>query len=556
MLSSTAGLVCIPVSTGFAESTPQRIQRSNIVQAVGQQASVKVVQVAAASEPGRLEDQPAARLAIEQSRSAKSTGKDATKIRQVAASNTGATQNSEVQKKLEELYRKDGRPMPPMAVDQLPDQNLKQKVPPLPKQSAQASQPVMAQSRLGGFFKNINPFRKNENNERPKHVEAMPPEVARQQQAIQSQGSAAQPARQYQQPQRPAQTQQLGSNFVPPAPTAPPAAPAAEPPQFSAPGLLSPGSGSIGRAINSSTPAPGDLPEFKPAVQLPQTAKTSAAPVLPVAKQPDLPTAKQPELPALTSELSDVPFTGEVEVKKPAAEPSQASSDDLDNAFPELSETEADKGKAAAKAATPKPEPAKVETTEEPKDQNPFTGLKLEAEEELKSAAQEIEKKAPMLPGGLTLPLPEPAKFAADDDEEDDDEEEMTASKSEPSLDPAAKMKKIADRKDLKGFKGFCPVVLRDSRDLIDARPQFKETYLGKVYNFSSEEAREKFTKNPKQYAPISGGRDIVALKDESQDVEGKLDYAAWFKDRLYLFNSAKTKDKFELQPSKYLVEE
>ncbi len=574
---STAGLVCIPVSASLAESTPQRIQRPSVVPAVGQQKPANIVQVGAATEPRRLGDQSGARLAVD--RSVSPSG--ANGVQQVAAA-AGTNQNSEVQKKLEELYRKNGREMPPMAMEQLPEQNLKQKVPPLPKQATTAtptSQPAVAQSRFGGLFKNINPFKRSENDERPRHVESMPADVARQQQAVQAQGSQPQ-YRNYQQPQPQQQAQpqpqrlappqqQAGSKFVPPAPALPPAAPAAEPPQFTAPGLLSPNSGAIGRAINSNTPAPADLPEFKPAVQLPQDAKLVTKPA---ALSPATPAAapKSTELPALSGELSDAPFGAEeVEAKKPAANAAPASGDDLDNAFPELSETDADKGKAKAAApkAAPKLPELKSEPAEDAKDENPFTGLKLEATEAAKEAVKETAKpalqaieNAPKLPEALKLPLslPEPGKLAADDDDDDDDddEEEMTSAKPEPQLDPAAKMKKIADRKDAKGFKGFCPVALRDGRDLVDSKPQFKATYLGKVYNFSSEDAREKFTKNPKLYAPVLLGRDTVALKDSAEDIEGKLDHAAWFKDRLYLFNSAKTKDKFELQPAKYVVEE
>ncbi len=578
---STAGLVCMPVSASLAESTPQRIQRPSVVPAVEQHKPAQIVQVGAATEPRRLGDQSGARLAVDRSVSTSGTNG----VQQVAAA--GPNQNSEVQKKLEELYRKNGREMPPMAMEQLPEQNLKQKVPPLPKQAATpatpTSQPVVAQSRFGGLFKNINPFKRGENDERPRHVESMPADVARQQQAVQAQGSQPQ-YRNYQQPQAQQQAQpqpqrlappqqQAGSKFVPPAPAQPPAAPAAEPPQFTTPGLLSPNSGAIGRAISPNAPAPTDLPEFKPAVQLPQDARLVPKPAAlsPTITAPAaIPAAapKTSELPALSGELSDAPFGAEeVEAKKPAPA-APASSDDLDNAFPELSETDADKGKAKAAApkAAPKLPELKSEPAEDAKDENPFTGLKLEATEAAKETIKEAAKpaleaidKAPKLPEAvkLPLPLPEPGKLAADDDDDDDDdEEEMTSAKSEPQLDPAAKMKKIADRKDLKGFKGFCPVALRDGRDLVDSKPQFKATYLGKVYNFSSEDAREKFTKNPKLYAPVLLGRDTVALKDTAEDIEGKLDHAAWFKDRLYLFNSAKTKDKFELQPAKYVVEE
>ena len=112
-------------------------------------------------------------------------------------------------------------------------------------------------------------------------------------------------------------------------------------------------------------------------------------------------------------------------------------------------------------------------------------------------------------------------------------------------------MKRIAERAELKGLKGFCPVQLRDERELRDARPQFSAEYDGVVYNFSSAAARQKFLAEPTKYAPAAGGQDVV-LASSSKKAEGSLDHAVWYRDRLYLFDSPASMKSFKASPSKY----
>ena len=44
------------------------------------------------------------------------------------------------------------------------------------------------------------------------------------------------------------------------------------------------------------------------------------------------------------------------------------------------------------------------------------------------------------------------------------------------------KMARIAAREGLTGLKGFCPVVLRDRRDLANARAEYTVIYAGTQY--------------------------------------------------------------------------
>ena len=118
-----------------------------------------------------------------------------------------------------------------------------------------------------------------------------------------------------------------------------------------------------------------------------------------------------------------------------------------------------------------------------------------------------------------------------------------------------SKISLIKSRGELRGLKGFCAVALRDARDLKNALPEHTSTFKGRTYYFSSDEAKATFEKHPELYAPISGGNDIVLLK-EKVTKEGSLDHAVWFKDRLYLFTSQKTLEQFVATPKEFVISE
>ena len=114
------------------------------------------------------------------------------------------------------------------------------------------------------------------------------------------------------------------------------------------------------------------------------------------------------------------------------------------------------------------------------------------------------------------------------------------------------KMKKIHERGSMKGLKGFCPVTLRNQRELIDAKADFHSTYRGQKFHFADAEAKVKFDEDAARFAPAAYGADVVALTRDKDVVEGSLDFAAWYKGRLYLFGSQDTHDTFVANPSQF----
>lgn len=129
----------------------------------------------------------------------------------------------------------------------------------------------------------------------------------------------------------------------------------------------------------------------------------------------------------------------------------------------------------------------------------------------------------------------------------------VAASASRKPMSRQQMMKLVSSRNDSIGLKGFCPVSLLDRRRLTDTNPEFKARFGLKTYYFSTADARNKFEQNPTRYLPVAGGNDVVRLAATDEEVKGKLDHAAWYRGRLYLFESAETRRVFFERPTEYV---
>jgi YHS domain-containing protein len=199
-------------------------------------------------------------------------------------------------------------------------------------------------------------------------------------------------------------------------------------------------------------------------------------------------------------------------------------------------------------------EPAKPATPKETEESNPFSGLSLDEEfgPAPKPAAPTSDSDKPVTESATTdSPAIEPKEIIPD--EIALPPEALPAEPAKEEVD--AKMKLIAERGELRGLKGFCPVALRDERDLRNALPEHHSTFKGRTYYFSTADCKVAFDENPQQYAPNMGGQDVVLLK-EKVTKDGSLDHAVWFKDRLYLFTSQKTLEQFVATPKEFAISE
>lgn len=112
--------------------------------------------------------------------------------------------------------------------------------------------------------------------------------------------------------------------------------------------------------------------------------------------------------------------------------------------------------------------------------------------------------------------------------------------------------RQILSRAGQTGFKGFCPVALRDRRELVDASSEFTAAFGLQSYSFSSLDAKLAFESDPARYAPAAGGSDVVQLVNTGEEHPGTLDYALWHRDRLYLFQSRESMSTFARDPQRF----
>lgn len=436
---------------------------------------------------------------------------------------------SEVEARLRELYERDGREMPNLALT--PSSTAAQQ-PMAAPQAAPANQPRYSaapsiapapkpQNKVTGFFKKLVPGGSKKSptqtaTQPPRQLQqaypsppvaaslppvAQPRNVTQPRPVAQPQGvTAPQPTVQYQQPA--ANFGQTTSNVT----AAPP--PAAQPVRNRVP------SAQAARAATA----------VRPAAVVPTRPNAGLVQQAPVPRI--VPRSNGVEPPAAEEDQVAAPLIGTPDIS--------SADEELDADSMELDDLELDQTPHATTPSIASPAPgfdedfpdpfagaAEAETASEPIE-NPYTGRTLEPLD---------APPAPLAP--VIAPQARVDRTATD---------ETTATK----------MRRIIQRTDMKGLKGFCPVTLRDQRELADSRPEHVATYRGQKFYCASKVAQAKFEADPARYAPAAYGADVVVLTDDQDVAEGTLDYAAWYKGRLYLFSSQETHDTFVANPERY----
>ncbi len=102
------------------------------------------------------------------------------------------------------------------------------------------------------------------------------------------------------------------------------------------------------------------------------------------------------------------------------------------------------------------------------------------------------------------------------------------------------------------GLEGCCPVSLLEDRKLIKGESELASTWEGVTYQFSSPQAKTQFDAHPAKYAPVQAGHDVTAITDAERRVAGSLKHAAWYQQKLYLFQDQTALRTFSANPVKY----
>ena len=273
--------------------------------------------------------------------------------------------------------------------------------------------------------------------------------------------------------------------------------------------------------------------------------------------------AESPDAPKLDVPALDIPEENEF---KPTTTTAPSATPELPPAIPVIKEdaftdprtdsapeAEVAEPNATEPAATPLPElPSLDQEVATPADDSQLTEPVAESTD---AATQSPTLELPPLPEENPSEETTPAEESAPVEEQAAPALKVEFAEAPQQRTREEKMALINKRAEQKGLQGFCPVVLRDDRELEDAQAQFSSTFDSKTYHFSSVEAKDKFDQKPERYAPAAAGHDVVLLTEKTEDVEGSLVHASWFRDRLYLFSDSVTKAKFVATPGNYVVE-
>ncbi len=87
-------------------------------------------------------------------------------------------------------------------------------------------------------------------------------------------------------------------------------------------------------------------------------------------------------------------------------------------------------------------------------------------------------------------------------------------------------------------FEGLCLTSAVDEHRLVRGSSEFQAEHRGHIIWFAGPDQKQRFIENPDRYWPVHDGLCIVSLVDRQQRVPGKLQHAAVFRDRIWLFSS------------------
>ena len=76
--------------------------------------------------------------------------------------------------------------------------------------------------------------------------------------------------------------------------------------------------------------------------------------------------------------------------------------------------------------------------------------------------------------------------------------------------------------------------------------------HRGRTYLFSGPEEQRRFFSDPDRYSPAVSGNDIILATEQGQAVPGMREHGVFFGNRIYLFSSEATLERFAKNPNQY----
>ena len=106
-------------------------------------------------------------------------------------------------------------------------------------------------------------------------------------------------------------------------------------------------------------------------------------------------------------------------------------------------------------------------------------------------------------------------------------------------------------------LKGKCPVTLLSEGRWVDGNKQIGCVHRDRVYLFASAAQREDFLADPDKLSPLLAGFDPVIFEETGKLIEGDEKFGTFMgkqpNQRIVLFKTSDTRDRFQKDPSKYL---
>jgi YHS domain-containing protein len=96
--------------------------------------------------------------------------------------------------------------------------------------------------------------------------------------------------------------------------------------------------------------------------------------------------------------------------------------------------------------------------------------------------------------------------------------------------------------------------VLCEEHRWVRGNRQFAVAHDGRTYLLANEERVRKFAAEPDRYCPVASGNDPV-LALEGRMVPGKRAHGVFYDDRIYLFASEESLERFKQSPDRYAAD-
>jgi protein disulfide-isomerase len=102
---------------------------------------------------------------------------------------------------------------------------------------------------------------------------------------------------------------------------------------------------------------------------------------------------------------------------------------------------------------------------------------------------------------------------------------------------------------------GYCPVTVTEKMIWKRGDVRFGAIHRGRTYLFASAAEQAKFLARPDTFSPIMSGNDPVAWLEQGSPVPGKREFGVMFNDKMILFATAESREKFRGDQNRYDVQ-